>query len=58
MGGGGFNLLKTGCIGPESPKQHKICVVGFDEDFMDLLGRGGGIFLAGCLNCALSLTTS
>jgi hypothetical protein len=41
MDGGAFNLLKTGCIGPESPKQHKICVVGFDEDFMDLLGRGG-----------------
>jgi hypothetical protein len=44
MGGGAFNLLKTGWIGPESQKQHKICVVAFDEDFMDLLGRGEACF--------------
>jgi hypothetical protein len=42
MGGGAFNLLKTGGTGPESEKQHKICLVGFDEDFIDLLYQVDG----------------
>jgi len=58
MGGGAFDLLKTGWIGPESDKQHKICLVGFDEDFIDLVRRHDGTFRQGCLNCALSLITS
>jgi hypothetical protein len=58
MGGGAFNLLKTGAIERQSAKQHKICLVGFDEDFIDLLYQVGGALAAGCLNCALSLITS
>jgi hypothetical protein len=58
MGGGAFNLLKTGCIGPESEKQHKICLVGCAEEFTDLVSRRGGTFWQGCLDCALSLISS
>jgi hypothetical protein len=46
MGGGAFNLLKTGCIGPESEKQPQICLVESDEDFIDLV-RCPGAELSG-----------